>query len=139
MWLINEELEPSLFTLVQFIRNAAGTDIVSGFQNPQVTYSPPGFNGNEFGMLMGKPIIPCEYMAPLGTAGDIALVDLSQYLMIEKGPVQEATSIHVRFIYDETCFRFVYRANGQPVQETPTLPYRGTLTKSAFVALATRA
>ncbi len=139
VWIINQEAEQQLFQLMLLVKNVAGTENVGGLAFPQVTYTPPGANGNEYGLLMGRPVIPVEYAAPLGTAGDITLADLSQYLGIDKGDVQTASSIHVRFIYDETCFRFVYRFNGQPVWQQPVVPYRGTNTLSPFVTLATRA
>lgn len=139
VWIVNQEAEPQLFALMLLVKNVAGTENVGGLAFPQVTYTPPGTNGNEHGLLMGRPVIPVEYAAPLGTAGDITLADLSQYLAIDKGDVQTASSIHVRFIYDETCFRFVYRFNGQPIWQQPVLPYRGNLSVSPFVTLATRA
>jgi HK97 family phage major capsid protein len=138
VWLINGEVEPQLYTLMMLVKNVAGTENVGGLAMPQVQYQPPGTNGNANGTLMGRPVIPVEYCAPLGTAGDIALVDLTQYLAIDKGAIQEASSIHVRFIYDETVFRWVYRYNGMPILDKPVLPYRGTMTKSPFVILANR-
>lgn len=138
VWLINQEIEIQLYKLILLVKNVAGNENVGGLPFPQVEYLPPGTNGNAYGTLMGRPVIPCEYMAPLGTAGDIVLADLSQYLGIDKGDIQEASSIHVRFIYDETCFRFVYRFNGQPIWQKPLSPYRGTLSVSPFVALESR-
>jgi HK97 family phage major capsid protein len=89
---------------------------------------------------MGRPVIPIEYAATLGTAGDIMLADLSQYVMIDKGAIQSATSIHVKFLYDETAFRFVYRVDGQPAWNAPLTPFKGGAgsTQSPFVVLATR-
>lgn len=139
VWLINPDVEQQLYSLMLLVKNVAGTENVGGLAFPQVTYTAPGTNGNEYGTLMGRPVIPVEYAATIGTAGDISLVDLTQYLAIDKGDVQEAESIHVRFIYDETVFRFVYRFNGMPIISTPVTPYRGTMTQSPFVTLATRA
>ncbi|WP_342152336.1 phage major capsid protein [Methylorubrum sp. SB2] len=138
VWLINQEVEIQLFQLMLLVKNVSGTDNVGGLAFPQVQYQPPGTNGNQYGTLMGRPVIPVEYAAALGTAGDVVLADLSQYLAIDKGPIQEASSIHVRFIYDETCFRFVYRFNGQPLWQKPLTPYRGINTTSPFVTLGTR-
>lgn len=139
VWLINQDAEPQLYKFSIAVKNVAGTENVGGFSSPAVTYIPPGMNGNEFGMLMGRPVIPVEYAATLGTAGDIQLVDLSQYLGIDKGGMETAASIHVRFIYDETTFRFVYRFNGQPIWAAPMTPYKGTTTQSPFIVLANRA
>jgi len=60
------------------------------------------------------------------------------YIWADKGGFKQDMSIHVRFIYDETCFRFVYRADGQPVMAKALTPYKGTNTLGYFVKLATR-
>ena len=72
-------------------------------------YFPPGNNAATpqsavFGTLLGRPVIPVEYMAGLGDVGDIALVDLNSYIRIDKGGTQTSESMHVRFIYDEMCY-----------------------------------
>ncbi len=139
VWLANVDTMPQLAQLVTYIKNVAGTENVGGIASVGVTYQPAGTNGNPYPMLMGLPVIPSEYNATLGTAGDLILADLTQYLAIDKGPMQYASSIHVRFIYDETTFRFVYRFNGQPIWKTAMTPYKGTNTQSPFIVLATRA
>jgi HK97 family phage major capsid protein len=83
-------------------------------------------------------VIPVEYCATLGTVGDLVLADMSQYAVIEKGGLQQATSIHVAFVTDETAFRAVYRLDGQPKWRTPLTPFKGSNTLSPFVTLATR-
>ncbi|HEY4712374.1 MAG TPA: phage major capsid protein, partial [Dehalococcoidia bacterium] len=95
-----------------------------------------GLSSAPYGTLFGKPVIPCEQAATLGTAGDIILADLSQYLMIDKGSLQSASSIHVKFTTDETAFRFTYRCDGQPLWKTVLTPYKGTgNTQSPFIVL----
>lgn len=138
VWLVNQDIEPQLHQLNVKIKNVAGSENVGGIATPTVIYSPPGTNGATVGMLFGRPVIPVEYAATLGTAGDIQFVDLSQYLLIDKGGVEGQSSIHVRFLYDETCFRFIYRANGMPIWNSAVTPYKGTGTLSPFVTLATR-
>lgn len=106
-------------------------------------YLPPGQNtatpGNStFGTLLGRPVIPVEYLPGLGTIGDIMLVDLSEYITIDKGGIQSAESMHVRFIYDEMTFRMVYRIDGKPAWRQPVTTANGASTKSPFVALQTR-
>jgi len=106
-------------------------------------YKPAGMNAatpaNEvYGTLLGRPVIPAEYLPALGTVGDLVLVDLDQYLMIDKGGVAQSQSMHVRFIYDEMTFKVTYRVDGQPAWRTPVTTANGATTKSPFVALATR-
>jgi HK97 family phage major capsid protein len=108
----------------------------------QLIYMPPGgLSQSPYGTLLGRPVIPIEQCQALGTAGDIILGDFSNgYLLAEKGGIKTDMSIHVKFDYDESVFRFVLRVDGQPVRATALTPYKGgaTATQSHFVALATR-
>lgn len=130
VWLINQDVEMQLYPLV----------LVSGDGTTRL-YTPPGVNGNNgpFGLLMGRPVIPVEYCATLGAAGDILLVDPQQYLTIGKDSQRAESSMHVRFLYDEMTFRFIHRIDGQPAWNKPVTPFKGTNTLSPFVALAERA
>jgi HK97 family phage major capsid protein len=98
-----------------------------------------GMSGLPYATLFGRPVIPVEYCATLGTVGDIILADFNEYLLARKGGLQTASSIHFRFDYDETVFRFVLRLDGQPAWNAPLTPFKGSNTLSPFVALATRA
>lgn len=128
VWFVNQDIEPQLYPLT--LGSGTATTLL---------YTPPGTRGNEYGMLMGRPVIPVEYCATLGTVGDIILVDPTQYLMIDKGGQQAASSMHVRFLYDEMTFRFIYRVDGQPAWNSALTPYKGSNTLSPYVALETRA
>ena len=90
------------------------------------------------GTLLGRPIVPIEQCQTLGTVGDIILADLSQYVIADKGGLESASSIHVRFVYDESVFRFVYRVDGQPIWNSALTPFLSANTLSPFVALASR-
>ncbi|MGE4442532.1 MAG: phage major capsid protein [Desulfomicrobium sp.] len=98
----------------------------------------PDFRNNPFGALFSLPIVPVEFCETLGNLGDIVLADWSEYLLITKGGVEEAESIHVKFLTDETAFRFVMRNNGQPLHDQPITPLNGSNTLSPFVMLAAR-
>jgi HK97 family phage major capsid protein len=128
VWLINQDVEPQLFTMTVGV-GAGG----------QVTYLPPGgLSAKPFATLMGRPVLPVEWCATLGTAGDIILADLSQYVTISKGGIDYAQSMHLRFDYDEQAFRFVFRVDGQPWWSSALTPFKGSNTQSCFVTLATR-
>lgn len=128
-WWVNQDTSPQLMALHQVI----GTGGVP-------VYLPPGgLSGSPYGTLLGRPVVPLEYSNTLGTEGDIALADPSNYVMIDKGDIQYATSVHVAFLTDEQAFRFIYRYDGQPVDDKPVTPFKGTATQSSFVTLATRA
>jgi HK97 family phage major capsid protein len=101
-----------------------------------LVYMPPGgLTASNYGTLKNRPVISCEFCQTLGTAGDIMLVDLSRYLMIDKGDIQSASSIHLKFDYDETVFRWVYRVDGQPKDKTYITPYKGSNYQSPFIVL----
>jgi HK97 family phage major capsid protein len=128
VWLINQDIEPQLNSLNQ----AVGT-------GGQIVYLPPGgLSAAPYATLYGRPVIATEYNSTLGTEGDIALVDLSQYTKVDKGGVQMATSMHVAFDTDEMRFRITYRVDGKPMWHKPLTPFKGTATKSPFITLAAR-
>jgi len=126
VWLINQNIEPQLYTMGLAVGAGGG-----------VVYMPVGgLSVAPYATLMGRPVIPCEQCATLGTAGDIILADLSQYVMIDKGGMKSASSIHVNFTTDQTAFRFVYRCDGQPMWAAYLTPYKGTTSyQSPFVVL----
>jgi len=115
----------------------------SGSAVPAVVllYHAPGDNPlyGPYGELMGLPVIPTEHNAALGTKGDIVLADLSQVLLADKGAVQAAASMHVRFLYDEMAFRFTYRVDAQTTWKKPLTPKDGGATLSPFIGLASGA
>ena len=87
--------------------------------------------------MLGFDIIPCEACSEAGTRGDVILADLSQYLIAEK-QVNKQISGHVRFIFDESCLKLTYRADGSPAWSGPVTPENSTTLVSPFVTLATR-
>ncbi len=95
--------------------------------------------GQPYSTLFGRPVIELEQASLLGTIGDITLCDYSYYLIGQKAKgLQTATSIHLRFDWDETAFRYVMRLDGQPWWNSVITPMNGGPTQSPFVALETR-
>jgi len=90
--------------------------------------------------IFGAPIIWSPHCQTLGTTGDIIVADFSQYITITKAGqgMETATSIHLKFLEDETAFRFVVRFDGQGWWSSDVTPKHGSSTVSPFVALATR-
>lgn len=128
IWVINQDCEPQLNRMTV----AVGTGGVP-------VYMPAGgVSASPYATLMGVPVVPLEQCATVGDTGDIMLCDFSQYKAIDKGGMQRDVSIHVRFIYDESVFRFVYRFDGQPVLASAITPFKGTNTLSHFVKLDAR-
>jgi len=126
VWLANVDTIPQLAELNQPI----GT---GGVRYPYITFENGTFS------LWGRPVIFVEYAESLGTVGDLALVDLARYRLIRKGGVEQASSMHVYFSTGEQAFRAFYRVDGQAVPRAAMTPFKGSLTLSPFVVLATRA
>ena len=125
-WFINSEVEPQLDQL----SIPVGTAVL---EPRYVTYGPDGVM-----RIKGRPVAVTEFNAALGTVGDIILADMESYLFWERGGVDSETSIHVAFLTDQTAFRWVYRCDAKPAWESVMTPFKGSLTQSPFVALATR-
>ena len=128
IWVNNQDTEPQLHTL----------SLPVGVAGVPVYMPANGLSGTPYDSLYGRPVIPIEHCPTLGAAGDIAVIDPREYLMIDKGGVKQATSIHVAFLTDETAFRFTYRCDGQPLWNRPLTPAKGANALSPFVVLAAR-
>lgn len=129
VWVVNQDVEPQLEAL----------SAVVGVGGVPVYLPAGGIADTPNARLKGRPVITSEYAATLGTVGDISLVDFSSYLTGTRGGVQEAMSMHLRFDYAESAFRFMFEADGQPWLASPITPFKGTNTLSPIVTLATRA
>lgn len=97
-----------------------------------------GATASPYATLMGRPVIPVEYLPTLGTLGDICFVDPTQYTYIEKGGINQAQSMHVRFLQEEMAFRFTMRCDGLPEWNSVLTARDGVTTYSPFVTLAAR-
>lgn len=103
-----------------------------------------GFAGPVTSTLLNRPLIESELCAPLGNVGDVWYADLKQYKAITQSLVREDISIHVEFMSDQQCFRFIVRFGGAPMYPTPITPYKPADattdpdTQSPFIKLAVR-
>lgn len=92
-------------------------------------------------MLRGMPLVKSEFCKQLGDAGDIFLADLKMYKGITQSLVREDVSMHVEFLTDKSCLRFIVEFDGAPLYNTPVSPYQAGSavdTVSSFIAIATR-
>jgi HK97 family phage major capsid protein len=109
---------------VWFVSTTIFPALMSMTVGTQPVYMPPGgLSGSPYGSIFGRPVIETEYNPSLGVAGDIVLAAPSQYQTISKGGVKSDTSIHVKFVTDETAFRFVYRIDGEPTWNAKVSSY----------------
>jgi HK97 family phage major capsid protein len=125
VWLIHPDAEPQLPLMTI---------------GEQPVYMPPGgMRDSVFGRLLGRPVIPHQVCQTVGDAGDIMLVDLSQYLTaVKAGGLRAETSIHLWFDQDLMAFRFIVRVAGQPWWSEVTSAANGSYTMSPFVQLEAR-
>jgi len=120
---------------VWFVNPAVYPQLLNMTIGDMPVYAPSVRPDVPFGTLLGRPVIENEYCPNLGTAGDILLASPSAYALITKGGIEAASSIHIKFDYDETAFRFVYRVDGQPYYNAAITAYDAVNTVSPFVAL----
>jgi len=133
VWMVNQNCLPQL----------AAMSLAVGTGGAPVWLPAGGVSGAPYDTLMGKPLIWTKHCSTLGNVGDIILADWSQYLVGQKSGQSETgkfdTSIHLKFDADQTCFRFVFRIDGQPWWPTYFTPPQATSdTMSPFIALEAR-
>jgi len=139
VWLVNQDVETYLWSLTLEGRWGSASTSAEGIP----LYHPAGSltNQGEFGVLMGRPVIPNEYCDTIGTAGDVILFDPTQYIVATKrGGISPRieSSIHVRFRQDERTYRAFLRIDGQPWWSAAMTPYKGTNTLSPVITLGSR-
>jgi len=128
-WYHNQDVEPQLFAMTLNV----GTGGVPVFMPAN------GLSGSPYSTLFGRPLVPVEQCQTLGTAGDIVFGNFGEYALVRKRGLKSASSIHVKFLTDETTLKFSMRVNGKPKWKTVLTPYKGSdNTLSPFVTLATR-
>lgn len=102
-------------------------------------FMPPTLAGTT-GSMEGYAVEFIEQAETIGDAGDLWLCDWSQYVCVDYGDINEASSIHFKFDYGQTTFRFVYHFDGQPRMVSAITPFKGSSsTVSPFVRIAERA
>jgi HK97 family phage major capsid protein len=89
--------------------------------------------------MLGYPLVDTEHMEAAGTAGDITLTDLSQYLIADdrRGP-EVAQSMHLKFDYGQEAFRIIKYTDGQPRWKKAFTRQNSTNTTSSIIRLAAR-
>jgi HK97 family phage major capsid protein len=128
VWFVNRALLPHIMLMT----------ITGGTASTPVFLPPGGATASPYMTLLGKPIIPIEQCQAPATPGDIILADLNEYLLLTKGGIDAQASIHVRFLYDEMTYRWIYRFDGAPIRNKVLTPYKGgaTATQGPFIILA---
>lgn len=99
----------------------------------------PSARDGEPDRILGRPAIGTDWLPTLGDLGDILLCNWGEYLEGTYQGIQNASSVHVRFVEHETAFKFWLRNAGAPWWRTAFTPPISTVTRSPYVALAARA
>lgn len=131
-WLVNHDVFPQL----PLLSISAGTGGVP-------VYVPAnGLAGAPYGTLLGLPVYFSEHCATIGDQGDIVLGQWSQYLIGQKAGADVPAydqSIHLKFDYGETAFRFTFRIDGAPWWKSALTLHKSGSTLSPFITLDARA
>ena len=131
IWLMNIDVSPALDDFYTAVKNVAGSENVGGFGT--LIYNA------ERNTLKGRPIRFVEYCQSFSTEGDIILTNLGTYATaVRASGLKYASSIHVRFEYAETAFRFMTAVDGQSWMNSPLTPFKGSNTLTNVVTLQTR-
>jgi len=130
VWLCNQNVLPQLYQM----------SLTVGTGGSAVFLPSGGASSAPYSTLFGRPIIPNEYCASLGTEGDIILWCPSEYLLGTKrgAEIQTDLSIHLRFEFDESVLRFVFRVCGQMAWPKAVTPFKGTDSLSPVITVADR-
>lgn len=104
----------------------------------QLVYQPSLIEGRP-DTLEGRPIFYSEYASTVGDQGDLILANWSQFLEGVYQPLQNASSVHVRFETHERTFKFWERNAGAPWWKVALTPHKGANSLSPFVVLDARA
>jgi hypothetical protein len=88
---MSESVDTQLIRAFVSAKNVAGTENVGGW-----LYT-PAESDDELPRILGRPAIVVEGMPTIGSQGDTAFCDLSQYLFVDKGGMEFVNSPHVSF------------------------------------------
>jgi HK97 family phage major capsid protein len=124
--------------LLQMALTVAGTDNSNPTTSP---VSPPawlmGMNAVDDvpETLLGRPLEITEKTGPLGSKGDLMLVNWAYYLIGDRQQLQAAVSEDYKFAEDITAFRWIERLDGRAWLRSPLTPVSGGPTLSPYVIL----
>lgn len=129
-WIFNQTAMPQLYQM----KDASNRLIVQPYM-PSAKGGPATVDLPE--TILGLPLYFTEKTPPMGTKGDVILVDPQGYLLGERMALEIAASPHVAFLAREMTYRFVARVAGQTVLDAPFTMLDGTNQLSTFAVLNT--
>lgn len=133
IWLVAPDALPQLLKLTMPTGDAVATSYVA----PPLFLANQSLIGPVAGTLLGRPVFITEKTAKLGSAGDLAFVDFSQYLVGDRMAMTLTSSPHYKFQADKTAYKLVERVDGRGWVRSAITPRNGsTNTLSPYVKLA---
>lgn len=129
VWVVSPAVLPQLFTMALSI--GTGGMALGPIAGSNGTGSPVL-------SLLGLPIIISEKVGNLGSAGDVNLIDFSQYLIGDRMQMEAEQSTDYLFGNDMTAYRFIERVDGRPWLQSAITPRNGGPTLSPYIQLAAR-
>ena len=86
--------------------------------------------------LLGRPLFVTEHVPPLGTKGDLILVDPKFYVIADRKVMTiDASATGAGYVADETNYRFISRLDGRIWLQSPVSPQNASATVSPVVIL----
>ena len=129
VWVVAPSALPELFTMALSIgTGGAAVGPMAGTDG----------QGRPVLQMLGLPIIISEKVGNVGTAGDVNLVDFSQYLIGDRMQMEAEQSSDYKFGNDMMAYRFIERVDGRPWLQSAITPRNGGPTLSPYVSLAAR-
>lgn len=122
-WVMHQTVLPQLIQMVD-----AGNGVVWIDRNSGAANALPM-------TLLGLPVLFTEKVPPLGTKGDVMLIDASMYVIGDRQDTQIEVSPHVRFLNNQMVWRVVKRVDGQPWLDSPITLADGSTGVSPFIVL----
>ena len=110
MWMLTKAALTEILDIKSGIYTGSAVDETEGF--PLFL---PGFSiaAGIPKTILGYPYALTDKLPAVGNKGDLILGNLKAYFIGDRGGLMVASSIHDRFKFDETVFRFVKRVDGQ--------------------------
>lgn len=130
VWFTSPSTLPQLLSVYNPVLNAG--NVVGGLPAPMTQLADGSY------ALFGRPLVVSDFCPALSATGDVALVDLGQYLIGMREQLRVEISPHAMFSEDKVAFKVVQRRAGMPIPTQPFTPAVGSTTLSPFVQLQAR-
>ena len=131
VWVASPDVIPQLLSLI--FQYTAGTTSTS--EPPPLWLAQMSAAGDVPTTLLGKDVIYSEKVGPLGSTGDLMLVNFGWYVLGDRQTLQVATSDEYEFANDLMAYRMLERLDGRAWLQSPISPYNGSAKTLSFAAV----